>query len=147
MIEVREISSRETWTLRWKVLRPHLLAAEDCVFPGDDDPGTFHLGAFLDGRIACIGTFKQETTPDFPEAIKPYRLRGMATEPTDHRKGLGKALILAAEKKLRKEGSHFLWFNAREIAFPFYQSLGYEFKGDLFDIPEAGPHKVMFKFL
>lgn len=144
-IDVREIASRETWPLRWKILRPHLQAASECAFPGDDDADSFHLGAFIDGRLASIATFKRETSEKFPAAVKPYRLRGMATEPADHRKGLGRALILEAEKRLRAEGSNFLWFNAREIAFPFYESLGYKYASEMFDIPHAGPHRTMFK--
>lgn len=147
MVDVRLISSEQTWPLRHKILRPHLRTLAECAFAGDDEPGSFHLGAFLDGRLASIATFKREPNPDFPEAANPYRLRGMATDPRDHRQGLGRALILAAEIRLRQEGSNFLWFNARAVAFPFYESLGYSYRGGMFDIPEAGPHRVMFKRL
>ena len=38
-----------------------------------------------------------------------------------------------------------LWCNARIKAVPFYQSVGFQEIGDLFDIKDIGPHYYMYK--
>lgn len=145
MLLVYEIPSSETWNLRHRVLRPLPANAAECAFPGDEDPGTFHLGAFLDGKLVGIATFMQEPFAKAPEARLPVRLRGMASDPDFRRRGIGRALVQEGERKLTAKGSNLLWFNAREVAFPFYEALGYVYASEMFDIPGVGPHRVMFK--
>lgn len=144
MIEIRQISAEDTWPLRSRVLKPFLTPSE-CANPGDDDPKALHLGAFRGEELVGIATFLPESHPFFPEARIPYRLRGMATAPEARRSGAGRALIEEAESDLRERGCDLLWFNAREVAFPFYASLGFSFIGESFDLPRIGPHKVMYK--
>lgn len=157
--ELRLLQSHDTWPLRQQVLRPGRPASAS-VFPGDEDPGTFHVGVIetATGLIAGIGTFRPENLPTHPPlrgtetelglwraCTHPFRLRGMAVHPNFRRRGLGELVLNDGERRLQEQGADLLWFNARESAFAFYVASGYTFASDLFDIPDVGPHKVMLK--
>lgn len=143
---IRFISSEQTIPLRSSVLREGL-PIEDCHFDGDNDASTFHLGYFTEeGKLACILTCKKDNHGKLPKDA--YRLRGMATDPNHRRKGYAAELLNAAIDYIKnKLGIEYLWFNARTVAFPFYESMGFEYMSDEFDIPTAGPHREMFKLL
>jgi len=143
--EIRAIKTRDTLGLRKSVLKP-FLTEEECINPGDDLPTTFHYGLFRDENLITIATVIREGHPDFP-AVLPYRLRGMATDPHYHGQGFGKELLSHSIKQLEKNGCDFLWFNARIKAFPFYERLGCQHHGPLFELKDIGPHKVMYKHL
>lgn len=130
--------------LRMRILRPNQ-PREACVYPEDNFESTFHLGIIEDGKVISNGTFMQQTQPKFPQAQYPYRLRGMATDLNQQKKGLGQQIILAAEAELKKRGCDLLWFNARVSAEGFYKKLGYDAIEDIFNIDTIGPHKIMFK--
>ncbi len=143
---IRFITAKETLPLRSLVLR-NGLEEEKCCFEQDKEETTFHLGYFTgDGELVCILTCQKENHGKLPK--EAYRLRGMATHPEHKRKGYAKQLLEEAQTYL-KEQLHidYLWFNAREVAFPFYEALGFEYMSDMFEIPGIGPHKEMFKML
>lgn len=143
--QIKIINSADCVDLRQKVLRPGL-PRQESIFDCDAWPETFHLGFFKQGRLAGIATFFPEKYAAF-KAEKPFRLRGMAVDPQFHRQGIGRQLLSAGENELQVKKVDLLWFNARENAFAFYQSMGFQFVTDLFDIPGVGPHKVMLKKL
>jgi ribosomal protein S18 acetylase RimI-like enzyme len=68
----------------------------------------------------------------------------MATAHAEQGKGYGNKLVNFAIVYLRGKGVNYIWCNARQKAFNFYQSLGFEFISETFDIPGIGPHKVMY---
>lgn len=142
---IKFISSEDTMHLRMRILRP-LHPREACEYAEDNLPSTFHVGILnADGKVISNGTFMQQGHPHFPKAARPYRLRGMATDPAFQGKGLGRQIIMAAEDELKKRGCDLLWFNARTSAEIFYKKLGYTAIEEVFDIDTIGPHKVMFK--
>lgn len=143
-IQIHEVTAKETWPLRHQILRPHQ-AFEKVKYAQDFLPTTLHLAAFQDGQICGIATFEKETHPDFSSYKLSYRLRGMAVDTSLRKAGVGRRLIEFAEQKLIGMHADFLWFNAREVAFPFYEKLGFHFHGPLFEIEDIGPHKVMYK--
>ena len=145
-IEIRKISAAETIDLRSRILRPGQ-PIEICNYPGDDLPSTFHLGAIKNNKVICNGTFMQEGHLKFSEAKLPYRLRGMATDTEFQGQGLGVQLVTEAISELEKCNCDLLWFNARTTAEKFYRKLGFVAFDEIFDIPLAGPHKVMYKWL
>lgn len=145
-ILIREVSPEETWPLRHQILRPHQ-TFEKVKYAQDFLPTTIHLAAFQNKQICGIATFEKENHPDFPAYKLSYRLRGMAVDPSLRKSGVGRRLIEFAEEKLQQMHVDFLWFNAREVAFPFYEKLGFGFHGAMFDIEDIGPHKVMYKAL
>jgi len=141
------ISATETIDLRSRVLRPGQ-AIELCHYPEDNLPTSFHVGARnMNGKVLCNGTFIQQSHNFFPTAKWPYRLRGMASDPCVQKQGLGSAVVRHALKILTEKKCDLLWFNARTSAEIFYQKLGFVTIGETFDIPQIGPHKVMYKWL
>ncbi len=143
MIEIRQISSIETYPVRHSVLRQGK-PLESCRFEGDDDESTVHLGLFYNGRISGALSIFDRKNPEFP--VKHQRqLRGMAVLDDFQGKGFGRMLITEAEKIGRHRKVGLYWFNARIKAVPFYEKLGYGITGDAFDIPGIGDHYVMYK--
>ena len=144
-IEIRLISTKESLPLRKKVLKP-FLREEECVNPGDDLPTTYHFGLLKSGEIVSIATFILESHRAF-FAGHPYRLRGMATDSSVQGQGLGSQLLVYGVEFLRAKRCDFIWFNAREKAFSFYKNLGFLTHGEMFEIKDIGPHKVMYKHI
>lgn len=144
-IQIQLIPANLTWQLRLKVLRPNQ-TLKDCLFPQDEWPTTFHVGALSGEHIVGIATFHEEAFAGL-ESRLPYRLRGMATDFSFHGQGIGRKVLERGIDELKKRGCDLLWCNAREVAFPFYERLGLSYTGPMFDIPPLGPHKVMYKYL
>jgi len=110
----------------------------------DNEESTFHMASILDSKIVTCATFYPQKSKKL-NAIKPYRLRGMATDSNFQRKGYAQQLMRVAFLELKLKGADFLWCNARLVALDFYQSIGFNIKGDLFDIEDIGPHYYMYK--
>jgi predicted GNAT family N-acyltransferase len=121
------------YDLRGRVLRPGM-PPEASLFPGDDQPGTIHLGAFTDeGRLVGIATLVRN---------EGLQLRGMATEPDVRGTGAGAALLREAHR-IAQESGEPLWCNARVVAVGFYERMGWRTEGEEFDVPTVGPHYIM----
>ena len=145
MVQVRLIAATDTYTIRQEILRP-TQSIDDCKYEGDLDESTFHVGAFVDGKLICIGSFYQEAQEGL-EGDKPYRLRGMATLPAYRGNGIGKQLIEYSEEILNERGCELWWCNARTSAGRYYKKLGLIQLGDIFVIDPIGPHVKMYKKL
>ncbi len=144
-MKVLRINSRDTYNLRQKILRPNG-TIEDCKFLGDEDDQTFHLGAFINGKLISISSFYFEKHPKLADLYQ-YRLRGMATLPNFQKQGFSSALINMSFTIIKKNLGSVLWCNARETAVGFYKKLGFEILGEKFEIPNIGPHFLMAKNL
>ena len=142
----QSITANETLALRSSVLRPGR-DIEECRYPEDLLPTTFHLGGMVEDKIVCTGTFMKDICAYFPTEDSAYRLRGMATQPEFRGLQMGSGILKKAEKILSQRGCKLLWFNARESAFLFYEKNGFLYQGEMFDIAHIGPHKVMYKWL
>lgn len=145
MHSIKEISTNETFLVRQPVLRPGK-SVETCHFDGDDLDTTKHFGYFENKNLAGIASLFKSSSSLFDEKIQ-FQLRGMAVLENYQKKGIGDALVKFAEEDALKRNGEIIWFNAREIAVPFYKKLGYEIIGDAFDIGDIGPHYVMHKKL
>lgn len=141
-----EIPLIKTLDLRHQVLKPFLANKQATIVPGDHLNGTFHLGCYKQNELVSIGSFMPETNRNFPQE-RQYRLRQMATSPQHLRKGYGAAIITHGIALLKQQEIELLWFDARELAFPFYQALGFNFFGDFYEVPNTGRHKLMYKNL
>lgn len=139
------ITTSQTLPIRKKVLKP-FLTPEECINPGDDLVTTYHFGLFHGNDLVSVATFLLESHPDFSAGF-PYRLRGMATEEKYRGQGFGQKLLTHGVEFLREKRCDFVWFNARIKAFPFYEKLGFDYYGPLFELKGIGPHKVMYKHL
>jgi len=143
MNRILPIAAAETRPLRQSVLRPQQ-KAEELVYPGDDDPRSRHLGAFVDDRLVGIASLYVEPMPDVTDAsASDWRLRGMATLPEARGTGLGGALLEACLEHIRSMGGTRLWCNARVPASGFYVRYGFLVHGDAFELPGIGPHYLM----
>ncbi|MFQ5607974.1 MAG: GNAT family N-acetyltransferase [Candidatus Zixiibacteriota bacterium] len=143
--EIKDIPASETRPLRRAILRPHQ-RPEDLVYTADDDPRSFHLGAFDSEKLISVASFLFDSHPEFSEEPQ-FRIRGMATLPDWRGQGIGMKLLESALRRIRSEGAVLVWCNARETAFGFYEKAGFEYFGEMFEPPGIGPHKVMWKRL
>ena len=139
---IRFIQAVDVLPLRAAVLRNGQRAPQDCVFVGDNDPDSFHVGVEQDEQVVCVASFLPQACEGYQG--RGYQLRGMATYPEYQSKGLGSQLLRFALAHLQQKGVDYIWCNAREAAFPFYQNLGFIFISESFDIPGIGPHKAMY---
>ncbi|MFK8137900.1 MAG: GNAT family N-acetyltransferase [Bdellovibrionales bacterium] len=144
-MDIKEITAQETHALRLEVLRPGGKKS-DVEYAEDETLGSFHLGAYNKSQLIGIASFFPENYHLFPTE-KCFRLRGMASSPRLKVPGTGTKLILTAVELIREKKGDLLWCNAREVAFPFYEKVGFSYLGPMFDIPKIGPHKVMYRKL
>jgi len=143
MIEIKKITAFETIIVRHPVLRPGR-PIESCHFDGDDMPTTSHFGLFLENQLAgVISVFKIQNKLFSEE--NQYQIRGMAVLSEFQKKGFGEQLLQYCENEIRLKSGNLIWFNARETAIGFYEKSGYEILGDQFEIPDVGPHYILFK--
>jgi len=145
MWTVKAIADTETYPVRHPVLRKGR-PLESCAFSGDDLPTTLHLGGFYDQRLSAVATFLKQDNSEM-NWTNAYQLRGMAVLSDYQGKGLGMRILKSGEEALIERKAEILWMNARLVAVPFYEKLGYQKKGTAFDIPGIGPHFIMFKRL
>ena len=140
---IRFIKVEEALPLRSAVLQK-VKDLNLCVNPEDLKPDSFHLGLFdEDNILQCVLTVHKTNHPKLPH--EGYRLRGMATQPIARRKGYARELLNAAIEHIKFQlHGDYLWCFAREAAYPFYESMGFEFMSDEFQYKDAGNHKEMF---
>lgn len=133
---IKIINPEETFPLRRAVLRKNM-PNEPHEFSGDFDENTFHLGYFEKNELIGIVTLIKNGNI--------AQLRGMAIADHYQGKGIGKKLVLEAEKILQNQQISKIWMNARELAVPFYEKLGYKIEGEVFIIKPIGFHYLMSK--
>ena len=74
------------------------------------------------------------------------KLLQMAVHPSHQGQGVGAQLVKELERHAFSNNIAHVVMNAREVAFPFYEKLGYTFSSDFFE--EVGvPHRAMTKQL
>lgn len=142
-VQVRRAALDGILGVRHAVLRPGR-PLESARFEGDDEPTTIHLAAVHDDG-AVVGCCTLLPRPHAGRAA--WQLRGMATRADLARRGVGTAVLAAADAVVRERGGDLLWCNARLAAVPFYASAGWRVVSDEFDVPGIGPHHVMVKDL
>lgn len=127
--------------LRQIVLRPGQSAAA-CVYPGDDDPETVHFSAVRSGELVGIASLYRERSPKSDDE-HAWRLRGMATSNDVRGTGVGGQLLQTCIDHARGRSGTLLWCNARIPAAGFYRRYGFKSVGEVFELPEIGPHVYM----
>ena len=90
------------------------------------EAGDIHLAAFEDEDL--IGTLLLTIHDDVT-----LRLRQMAVDPDNQGKGMGAALLAAAEAETRADGKSRISLAARVSAQPFYARNGYTPVGEIFE--------------
>lgn len=145
-MKIKTITAYETLSLRSEVLRSGKPLSQ-CVFEGDESATTRHFGAVGEtGSIAGIVSVYLNDNPLLKQT-KTYQIRAMATESNYRGKGLGNALLTAAECYAKSQGAKLIWANARSTAIGFYTQSGYSLASKEFIIPDIGPHFLVTKVL
>ena len=142
---VKLITAQDTYAIRQMVLR-NGQSINTCQFEGDLAATTFHLGVFQLHKLIGVATFIKAKHDFFGEENQ-YQLRGMAITKMHQGKQIGDLLLQEGEKRLKGLDIDVLWFNARKIAWSFYNRNGFKDKGQPFTIATIGLHKVMYKKL
>jgi len=85
-----------------------------------------HLGCFSNSGdlIACLVLLKLDT--------KSLKMRQVAVDPSCQRRGVGQYLVAASEDYARINKFKKMVLNARDVAIPFYEKLGYKKVGKAF---------------
>src|SRR5690349_21858872 len=99
---IRELSALDAHPLRKHVLRRGI-ADPDVHYPQDDDPRSFHLGAYDGDRLVGVASFTPAPTP-YREGAAAWQLRGMAVDDPQQRGGTGGRIIEEAVARVRAEG-------------------------------------------
>jgi predicted GNAT family N-acyltransferase len=141
MIQIKEISTEETFPIRLEVLRKNIPLPFE--FNGDFDLDTIHLGAFKNDKLIAVSSYMKANYKDFEG--NQYQLRGMATLAEYQGFGAGKLMLQKAVQILKEKNSNLLWCNARIVAVDFYKKQGFQTFGEKFEISYVGEHYVMFK--
>ena len=142
-MKVRQIAPTDTYLIRQQVLRPGK-DISTCHFGGDDSEQTLHLGAFVDKRLVSVASFYFNKSTCF-DSPGQYQLRGMATLPDFRGQGYSSELLKFGFPLIKRNFCDLVWCNARINAIDFYKKVGFESIGDTFDIPDVGPHQLMYK--
>jgi GNAT superfamily N-acetyltransferase len=147
---VRGCTALELVPLRHRMLRQGL-PVKEAHFPGDDLPTTRHAGAFVDNNAVCCATLLLHPW----ENETAWRLRGMATDLSMQKTGVGKAVLQfltdwvltepPPEALINSKPTRLFWCNARTPALEFYKKQGWTIVSEEFDIPTAGPHHNMVR--
>jgi GNAT superfamily N-acetyltransferase len=139
---IKFITVEELLPLRNTVLRDGKLTANECRFPTDTIDGNFHLGYFIKGELASIGSFHPQSYGQFTGF--GYQIRGMATAEKFQGQGVGTKLLNFAIAYLHGQKANYVWCNGRKKAIKFYQDIGFEIVSPEFEVPAIGPHHVMY---
>jgi GNAT superfamily N-acetyltransferase len=138
---IRFIEVEDLLPIRNQVLRIGKPISE-CRFTTDTLTGAFHLGYYQGDELVSIASFHPQHYGEFNGI--GYQLRGMATLEKYRGKGIGNQLLNFGIVYLRGQKANYLWCNARKKATPFYQHMGFEIISPEFELPEIGPHYVLY---
>jgi predicted GNAT family N-acyltransferase len=114
------------------------------VFPEDELPGSWHLGARQDGELVATSSW----VPRAHDGQPAVQLRGMATHRALQGSGIGGVLLERGCALAAERGFTLVWARARDTAVPFYERHGFVTEGDGF-VDEATqlPHHLVVRIL
>lgn len=133
MNEIRTPETKQEWDLyydlRYRILRKPLQQPLGTEKNEGDEMG-IHFAYFEDEKIIAIARL------DYQEN-NVAQVRFVAVESNLQDKGIGKAIMLAVEKRCISDGKHKIILHARDYAVDFYLKLNYilvEKSYKLFDV-------------
>ena len=143
-MEIKRINTIDTYSIRQKVLRPGR-PFDTCFFDHDENDQTFHLGGFMSNKLVSIASFNFNSNEYFAKAKNQYQLQGMATLKGFRKQGLSKELLRMAFPIIKNNFCNLLWCKARTTSQGFYEQVGFESVGEIFEIHNIGSHILMYK--
>ena len=120
--------------LRDSVLRPGFPPGGS-IYPGDDEPDTLHVGAFLAGEVVAAASICRESPPGAYDPAA-WRLRGMATIPDYRGQGVATHLLNQCISHACTLGGRRVWCSARITVAEFYRTHGFDAVGETFVLPQ-----------
>ena len=121
-IEIRvpknEVEWEQYYDLRYRILRQPWNQPQGSERNEGDETG-FHFALYENEILKAIARL------DINDE-KSAQVRFMAVETEIQRKGYGKQVMLAIENYCKTKNISEIILHAREIAIPFYESLGYQ---------------------
>lgn len=152
-MKIKQVTPADVIPLRHKILRPGR-PIETAYYTDDSHCTTYHFACLEQTEIVGVVTFTKTTlVPAALGFLKAeqgdfVQLRGMAVDDNVQGKGIGRDLIRVALKTIKEENDYkVVWCNARTYALPFYKKLGFNVVGEEFEVPNVGPHFIMYKTL
>ena len=144
-LNIKIVKSNKLLNLRSKILRNNMNPSK-CIFRGDDNKTSFHIGAYIDGiLVGGVSIIKNKCSyKDFPNC---YQLRGLFVDFNHQKKGIGKMIIEKVESLLKNKKVSYLWMNARVKALDFYLKLNYTNSEITYNMNEIGLHYMLYKKL
>jgi predicted GNAT family N-acyltransferase len=136
IFEYGSVEYDKALSLRYEVLRkPLQLLFTEAELQKDRED--IHFGLF-DGEkiLACLILTKGDN--------RRIKMRQVAVDHNLQGQGLGKELSEAAENYAREKGFDIVFCNARKVAVPFYEKMGYKIVSDEFTEVNI-PHYTMEK--
>lgn len=145
--DLRRVPLEDIIGLRTRVLRPHFNSEQLAHFDGDEDPDTSHFAFEQDGKVVGVLTLRVCAAPSAQIQGPSCQLRGMAVAPELQGQGIGGRLLSFALTRFAMQHPEIktVWCNARLSAQDFYLNYGWTDTNHIFDVPEIGPHTVMFR--
>ena len=129
---------QRAFALREEVLRKPLgLVLNEETLAQDRE--CFHLVCYVDGQLVA-------SLQHLPKSSHTIGMRQVAVLPHLQGQGIGRALVEFAEQLARERGYLLMTLHARETAIRFYEKLGYERVGEMFEQVTI-PHCAMQKRL
>ena len=106
----------------------------------DQDKNDILIAAFDEEELlgCCILT---------PVSTQQIKLRQMAVQKNNQRKGIGESIIFFAENLARDKGYKSICMHARDEAIGFYEKFGYTVKGPAFNEVTIQHHLMEKTFL
>lgn len=140
--KVQVISAELTYPLRHRILRP-TQKPEDCEYPLDQAPSSFHVGYVIADRVVGVGSIFQES-PEGDVTSSSWRIRGMAVDENVRGRGIGGQVLTALiAYAMEQSAEGEIWCNGRTSVQAFYERNGFQQIGEVFDLPPIGPHVVL----
>ena len=150
-ITVEFVTAETTWALRQEVLRPGRAVA-DCVYPGEDDPRAAHAAAVgravPAGPTSCPGRRGRHPRRAALGRGPPRRLADPGHGHPARQPGAGVSAAGVLDLLIGHVAAHgggLLWCNARTPALHLYERAAFLPRGEVFELPEIGPHQVMWR--
>jgi GNAT superfamily N-acetyltransferase len=128
---VRPVDVEVVRPLRAAVLRPGR-PLDASVYPGEDDPRTSNVAAYLGADVVAVGTVFPDRAPWAPDRQDAWRIRGMATRDDQRVRGVGRLVLDALIDHAAANGGRFIWCEARIGAPRFYVRAGFVVEGEPF---------------
>lgn len=143
MVEIRSPKNDAEWEdyfdLRYRVLRKPLNQIKGSEKNEGDETG-IHFAYFEDNIIKAIARL------DYQEN-KIAQVRFVAVDTNLQSKGLGKAIMLAVEKRCEEDGIEKIILHARDYAVDFYLKLNYRLIEKSYKLFDVLQHYLMEKIL